>query len=313
VHIGERPCAALADEIEAGTVRALLVLGGDPLTALPDTGRLASALARLEVLAVADVLENDTVRAASHVLAAAGMLERRDLTWYTDRFAPVQAAQRTDAVLAPAHGRRTVEDLVADLAARIGAPPAGDLLDRAVERVPTLRDATVALAPEARPRGWFHERGLAGGRWQLAPPALVARLASFLADAAAPDALVLVPRRTPHRMNSLLADVRRGATDHELWINPADAAVHQVRDGDEVLVRGPSDAEVAVTVRVTDRIGPGAVSLPHGLRDANVNRLTTARPGHADTLTGMVTQSGLVVGLRRLPGRPAHPPATLST
>jgi anaerobic selenocysteine-containing dehydrogenase len=322
VHIGERPCAALADEIEAGTVRALLVVGGDPLTALPDTDRLTEAFARLDVLAVADVLESDTVRAATHVLATAGMFERRDLTWYTDRFAPVQAAQRTDAVLTPAHQRRTVEDVVADLAGRLGAPPVADLLDRAIDRAGEFRDRTVVVAAEARPRGWFHERGLAGGRWQLAPEPLVERLASFAAAGApaaadAPAApggrLLLVPRRTTHRMNSLLADVRRGSTDHELWVHPADAVGCGIGDGDRALVRGPSGVEVEVIVRVTDRIGTGTVSLPHGLRGTNVNRLTSAQPGHTDPLTGMVTQSGVVVALRASPGTFAHPPATLPT
>jgi anaerobic selenocysteine-containing dehydrogenase len=317
VHIGERPCAALADEIEAGNVRALLVIGGDPLTALPDADRLARAFGRLDVLAVADVLENGTVCAATHVLAAAGMLERRDLTWYTDRFAPVLAAQRTDPVLPPAHERRTVEDAFVGLAARLGAPPAGDLLDRAVERVPALGDRTVVLGPEARVRGWFHEHALAGGRWQLAPPALVSRLTAFAGASGTspvpgtPAGLVLVPRRTTHRMNSLLADVRRGPDDHELWVHPDDAATHAVVDGGRALVEGPSGVELEVAVRVTSRIAPGTVSLPHGLRDVNVNRLTTARPGHADTLTGMVTLSGLVVGLRRMPGDRAHPPAPL--
>ena len=53
----------LADEIEAGNVRALLVIGGDPLTSLPDTGRLERAFSQLDVLAVADVVEAEAPEA----------------------------------------------------------------------------------------------------------------------------------------------------------------------------------------------------------------------------------------------------------
>ncbi len=39
--LNEFPCSALADEIEAGNLRALVVLGGNPMRALPDPDRLA--------------------------------------------------------------------------------------------------------------------------------------------------------------------------------------------------------------------------------------------------------------------------------
>jgi hypothetical protein len=47
--------------------------------------------------------------------------------------------------------------------------------------------------------------------------------------------------------------------------------------------------------RVTDAVAPGAVSIPHGLRDQNVSVLLTGAPGHTDPLSGMVTQSGFAV------------------
>ena len=54
---GQLPAVALADEIEAGHVRALVVTGGNPITAFPEPDRLRAALARLDVLAVVDVCE----------------------------------------------------------------------------------------------------------------------------------------------------------------------------------------------------------------------------------------------------------------
>ena len=129
-RFGERPCAALADEIEAGNVRVLFVVGGNPVTSLPDTSRLEAAFASLDVLAVADVIAADTVRYATHVLPVAGQLEREDVTWFTDRFPPVIAAQRTDAVLPPGADRRALVDVLDDLGARIGLAPDTDLIAR---------------------------------------------------------------------------------------------------------------------------------------------------------------------------------------
>ena len=44
--LGQVPAVALADEIEAGNIRALFVTGGNPLTAFPQPARLEAALRR---------------------------------------------------------------------------------------------------------------------------------------------------------------------------------------------------------------------------------------------------------------------------
>ncbi|MCA1845664.1 MAG: molybdopterin-dependent oxidoreductase, partial [Actinobacteria bacterium] len=77
---GELPCTALADEIDAGNLRALFVLGGNPLTTLPDSDGLGRSFATLDVLAVCDIRSTETTAAATHVLPVADQLERPDLT-----------------------------------------------------------------------------------------------------------------------------------------------------------------------------------------------------------------------------------------
>src|SRR5581483_11421631 len=94
---GELPCAALADEIEAGNVRALFVVGGNPLTALAQPDRLAAAFARLDVLVVADVVRTEVTELATHTFACAGQLERADLPGLADTFQVAVAAQYTPA------------------------------------------------------------------------------------------------------------------------------------------------------------------------------------------------------------------------
>jgi anaerobic selenocysteine-containing dehydrogenase len=289
-RFGERPCAALADEIEAGNVRALVVIGGDPLTSLPDTGRLERAYDRLDVLAVADVIEADTVQRATHVLAVAGQLEREDINWFTDRFAPVISAQRTDAVVAPGAQRRPMVDVLQDLGERLGLPRDHDRMARCVAPVPALDGPGVVVADPPRVRGWVHDHVLPEGRWRVAPAALVAQLDALTPRD--PAGLVAIPRRAPRRMNSALRDVGRGGEDAEVWMNPGDTGA--LEDGQRVRITS-ANGTITATLRITTDIVRGAVSVPHGLTGQNVNRLTASAAGAVDPLTGMVTQSGIPV------------------
>ena len=289
-RLGERPSAALADEIETGRVRALLVIGGNPITSLPDARRLSAALSTLDVLAVADVIETETVALATHVLPVAGQLEREDISWFTDRFPPVISAQRTAAVVAPVAERRPMFDVLQDLGERCGLARMENPMARYERRIPSLEQPGVFVADPPRQKGWVHERVLPHGRWRVAPAPLVDQLAQWATTE--PHALVGIPRRTMRRMNSALRDVGRGGSDAEVWINPYDAAA--IDDGASVVIT-TSTGSIHAIARVTADVTAGAVSIPHGLRDQNVSVLTTGAVGTTDALSGMVTQSGFAV------------------
>lgn len=53
------------------------------------------------------------------------------------------------------------------------------------------------------------------------------------------------------------------ANPHELWINPVDAKVRKLANGDMVRVNNQR-GELLITVRVTERIMPGVVAMPQG-------------------------------------------------
>ena len=69
---GEYPSITMLDEMEAGNLQALFVLGGNVLSALPDAQRVRAALERTPVVVVSDVQHGDMTEVATHVLAAAG-------------------------------------------------------------------------------------------------------------------------------------------------------------------------------------------------------------------------------------------------
>ncbi len=330
---GEYPCAALVDEIEAGNLRALLVIGGNPASSLPDTPRVAAALAKLDVLVVADVVHSDTAQFATHVLPCAGQLERADVPDYVDQYYPVVASQHTAAVVPPGAERKPLWWIAARLGEHLGhrlLPNDLELDDTTDDalldaysgrgRLPldALREAPTAVVAEGPVRGWVHERVLPEGRWRLAPRALVDDLArvsalpiaSVEAHNGAGDELTLVPRRLLRTLNSQLRDtqVRGGRVEvATVLLHPTDALARMISDGDLVRVHSAT-GEVFAAASVDPAIREGVVSLPHGFAEPAVGRLTSGAVD-TDPMTGMVRLSGLRVRVTPAPGAASAPTA----
>jgi anaerobic selenocysteine-containing dehydrogenase len=317
--VGQLPALALADEIEAGHIRALLVTGGNPLTAFPQPARLRDALAALDVLAVVDVAETPLTALATHVLPATGQLERADVT-LAEATALEARLQATSPVVGPVAERRPVWWMFAALngAMRYGPGPGADL-DRTDEQV--LRGALAharvdaddlfAAGPHgvARPieYGWVREELLADARWHIAPAPLLDRLASYAEPE--PAAFVLAPRREMAWSNS----IRYGPEHAERVVRMhADDIVRMhaddiVRMHADDIVRMHPDAVTADAVTLaTDHgvltthvvadptVRAGVVSITHGRPDENPGDLTST-DADVDALTAMPRVAGLDV------------------
>lgn len=304
--VGQVPVVALADEIEAGNVRALVVTGGNPLTAFPEPARLRRALAGLDALVVVDVAESPLTELATHVLPATGQLERADLT-LAEQVSLRSGLQWTDAVVAPVGDRRPVWWMLAALSQRLGVRFLGGadpevLSDEAVlTGVLGHTGLDPAAVVAAGPRGvdvpvehgWVHAEMLAAGRWHLAPPALLDRLADHHRPPG-DGGLVLVPRREAAWSNSVRW---AGAGDEAVVrVNPADAEALGLVDGTDVLVES-AHGSVTTSLAVDAGVRPGVVSMTHGRDGAGPGRLTSASAG-VDPLTTMPWASGLAVTVR---------------
>jgi anaerobic selenocysteine-containing dehydrogenase len=309
---GQVPAVALADEIEAGAVRALVVTGGNPISAFPEPERLRAALARLEVLAVVDVGENELTALATHVLPATGQLERADLS-LAELTALRSGLQATDAVVPAVGERRPVWWMLASLARRMGgdllagADP-DDLDDRRflsglLARSPLDADDVFAAGPRgvdvAHAPGWVRETMLPDGRWRIAPTVMLERLALHRGPV---PGLVLVPRREMAWSNS----VRYGGTGEEpvVRLHPDDAIAVPVEAGDRVEVRS-AHGHLTATVAVDANVRPGVVSVTHGRRGASPG-LVTSSHAEVDRLTAMPHASGVAVTISSAP-QPTDP------
>jgi anaerobic selenocysteine-containing dehydrogenase len=299
---GELPCTAMADEIDAGHLRALFVLGGNPLTTLPDSERLAQVFATLDVLAVCDIRATETTAAATHVLPVAGQLERSDLTSFLDLYFPFPFVQYSAAAVPPPTGRPPMWRIFAGLGRRLGLPGFADLeaeTDDTIlagttrrSRVPwkALTAAPSGVAPTGTPGpGWLIPKRLPRGVLDLAPPELVAQFEEWK-TAPRNGSLVLVNRRELRQTNSMLRDPARPPG---LLMHPGDCGRLGFTAGQPVLITSSTGSTTA-TLEVTESIRPGVVSLPHGWSAPDVNRLTSATDA-VDALTGMPQLGGFPV------------------
>lgn len=311
----QRPCAALVDEIESGNIRGLVVLGGNPLVALPEPDRLRRALESLDVLAVWDVAPTATTAIATHVLPCADSFERSDLMVLS--VLPETCAQYAKAAVRPAGNRRPSWWSIAhlDLLSSRGGPesPRSSLLpgglhpdecsDEDILRMiadagrgswDELRQSPTAVVYPREDR-WVERFVLDDGRWNLAPAQLVERLHD-LDESGDPSELVLVNRRERRHCNSTLLS-EATSDEARIYIGEFDAQRLGVADGDEVIVESES-GRVRGAASVDASLSRGHIAIPHGYDVLNVGQLTSSSHG-VDTLSGMTLQTGIPVNLTR--------------
>lgn len=311
---GQYPCVAMADEIRAGNLRALIVAGGSPLTAFPDPDGIAAALGSLDTLAVLDVVSTPLTERASHVLPTTAQLERADLSML-ENVAIRNGTAFTAAVVGAGASRRPAWWVLAQLGRRLGLDLLGgdrdpddlgdlDVLRDLARGARQSFDRIMAGGPhgtatEPRP-GWVRDTVLPGGRWRLASPALITRLGEAGARAPSPPRLVVVPRRQPRTMN---ATTYGTADPAEIALHPLDAAEAGVGAARSVRVTSRWGS-IEGRLREDDRIGRGTVALTHGRAELSVAALISPT-ADVDPLTGMPLTSGVEVTIEaRSPGGP---------
>ena len=99
---GEMPTAALSDEIimeGEGQVKALISVGGNPVSAWPDQLKTLQAMKALDLNVCIDIKMSATAKMADYVIAPKMSLERPDITLLTDSWYPETYAHYTPAMV----------------------------------------------------------------------------------------------------------------------------------------------------------------------------------------------------------------------
>ncbi len=153
--------------------------------------------------------------------------------------------------------------------------------------------------PRTQRRSWALEKAVPDSTWRVAPRVLVDRLASLLGEDEGGDyPFRLICGRQERRHNRHdNVEKPKNSEAPVLRIAPADAAGLGIAEGDRVHIRS-RHGEVVAAAAITDVIRPGAVHLPHGWPEANVNRLATNV--EVDPLTTQPQLSAFAVALERV-------------
>ncbi|MDE2303458.1 MAG: molybdopterin-dependent oxidoreductase [Sphingomonadales bacterium] len=311
--IGDWPCAALAGEIEAGHIRALVNFGGSILRSFPDANRLAPALRKLDVHVDFEIMANETTAVSTHVLPTRDQLERPDITFW-DTLASSLSMQYAPALVPPLGERRAAWWAIAGIMRRLGLPvpehlPADDRAPGADDAVlaplmagarcdfETLKAARSVSLPMDFPGAWVDAHIARIGGWRLAPAPLVALwqklLAADRASRGRPHPLSFISRRQRRKLNAALSFLGSPA---DIILHPADAEARGIGNGDLVRV-GNGQGSIELVAHVSDTIRRGVVSIPHGHEHANVNELTSLEA--VDAMTGMVRYTGVPIAIAR--------------
>ncbi|MCH2170248.1 molybdopterin-dependent oxidoreductase [Myxococcota bacterium] len=140
---GQLPCAAIAEEIDAGgdeRMRAFVTIAGNPVLSTPNGPRLDRALASLDFMLSIDLYLNETTRHADLILPTLTQLEVESFDALTSTTSVRNFARLGERVFDPEPGLLSHAQVVLEIAARLQGTTA-----EALEQQVLYQEATRAV------------------------------------------------------------------------------------------------------------------------------------------------------------------------
>ena len=267
-----------------GKVKALYVMGENPMLSDPNINHVEQALKTLDLLVVQDIFLTETARLADVVLPARAFAEKDGAITATER-----RVQRMRAVLpGPGHSRLDWA-ILCDLARRMGYemdyPDASAIQDEIASLTPIYGGITYDRlgldglqwpCPDRDHPGtpFLHKGKFSRGKGKFHPVTFIP--ADELPDDEYP--LILSTGRLLQHFHTGSMSRRSRVLDElvphgEVEVHPNDAAKLGVRDGEMVRVTTRRGA-VETHARVHERVAEGSIFMAFHFAEAPANRLT---------------------------------------
>jgi len=267
-----------------GTIRAMYVMGENPVLSDPDQAHVESSLKKVEFLVVQDVFRTETAEYADVVLPAAMPTEKQGTFTNTER-----RVQRVREALAPLEGSLADWDILQRLANRMGASwdysGPGDIMREINAVTPSYGGITHERVEESGLQ-WpcptvdhpgtsiLHVGEFARGKGKLSA-------IEYIEPAESVDQeyqfVLTTGRELVHYHTGTLSRRAPGldalVPEGRLEINPDDAARLGIEEGSRVRVTSRRGS-IEPLAWVTDRVAPGLVFMPFHYWEAPANRLT---------------------------------------
>lgn len=319
VPLPDRPGLTLVEMIHAaaeGRVRAMFIMGENPMLSDPDSCHVEEGLRALDFLVVQDIFLTETAQLADVVLPATSYAEKEGTFVNTER-----RVQRVRKALEPPGEARLDWEIICDLARRMG-------YDMRYRDAAEIAAETAALTPIYG--GITHDRLEEGGlQWPCPAPGHpgtpILHTEQFTRGLGKFHPVEFIP---PHEMpddeyplvlstGRILEHFHTGSMTRRsevldtlvaagvIEMHPQDAAELGVEDGDMVRVSSRRGC-IDIAARVTDRVAPGSLFLAFHYAEAPANRLTISA---LDPVAKIPELKVCAVKVERV-GTPAEQPAS---
>ena len=277
----------MIDEACSGNLKAIHLIGENPVLSDPNQNHTISALKRLDLLVVQDIFLTETARLAQVVLPAASFAEKDGTFTNTER----RIQRIRQAVPSPGEAHPDWE-ILCDLAKRMGAPGfnfanPGEVMDE-ISRLTPIYGGVGFGYLENNSLQWpcpnpghpgtpiLHTESFSRGRGKFIP-------LDYAPPAETPDEtypFVLTSGRSLYHyhtgtMTRKVSALNKHSGEGKLEINPADAARLDLVEGDWVKVSSRR-GELRTRIIITDVNPPGLVYLNFHFTEVPTNALTGA-------------------------------------
>ncbi len=267
-----------------GGIRALYIMGENPVLSDPDTNHTKKALAKLDFLVVQDIFLSETAEFADVVLPAVSFAEKDGTFTNTDRH-----VQRVRKAINPIGNSREDSRIICELSKRMGYPieysSPSEVMDEIASLTPSYGGISYSRiekggiqwpcpAPDHPGTKFLHKDKFTRGRGKFHP--VEYRIPTEEVDSEYP--LVLTTGRWLFQyhtgtMSRRAKGIDEIAPEAFVEINPADAERYGIKDM-EMVKAISRRGEIRIRAKVTDKSPAGTVFIPFHFWEAAANVLT---------------------------------------
>lgn len=280
------PATVMIPKAHTGELKAMYVIGENPLVSDPDLNHAEESINNLDFLVVQDIFMTETAQKADLVLPSACFAEKEGTFTNTER-----RVQRVRKAVAPPGAAREDWRIIAEISGRMGSP-------MAYENASEIFDELAAVTPSYAGINYsrLEEEGL---HWPCPKPdhpgTPILHTQNFPIGKGNLHAIDYVPpaeqvdeefplylttgrvlyQYHTRSMTGRTDGLNELAPESFVEISPADAEKYGLKDGDKIRIASRR-GEITAKMTVSDKAVDGTVFIPFHYAEAAANRLTNA-------------------------------------
>ena len=276
----------MMDKALSGDIRALYIVGENPMVSDPDLNHVRKSLDSLEFLIVQDIFMTETAQMANVVLPSAAFAEKDGTFTNTER-----KIQRLRKALDPPGAAREDSDIICDLSSRMGYTMSYNSSLAVMEEIARITPSYCGINYERLERGGIFWP--CTGTAHPGTPCLhmdqftcglgVFHATDYIPPAELPDEefpLYLTTGRLLYQYHTGTMTMKSPglnaiAPECFVEISPEDAKNYNVNDG-ELLRVTSRRGEIRAKARISDELKPGTIFIPFHYAEAAANMLTNS-------------------------------------